>query len=304
MKETFLKGVKRLLRGLNTAASGMISLERRQEALTNNLANAQTPGYKKDDPVLRSFPNYFLERIRDFNQNTTGLVVGVPGQREPVGELSNAVYTQERIPNFGQGALVQTSNALDIALEDQNIPYQTVNGRLVKPAGFLAVQLADGSVGYTRDGKFDLDANGNLVTSEGYRVLGANHQPIQINESIRKEDLLIDTQGYVISYPNDPSRSKMIGQIGLVVVQNPNDLTRHGENLYGSNNVFPFVQDLGNGNPGIVLHQGYIEQSNVDAGQTMADMMVTVRGYEANQKVINAYDQSLQQLNSVGKVNG
>lgn len=293
-----------MLRGINTAASGMISLERKQEALTNNLANAQTPGYKKDDPVLRSFPNYFLERIRDFNQNKTGLVAVVPGQKVPVGELSNGVYTQERISNFGQGALVQTSNPLDIAIEDQNIPYQTVNGRLLKPAGFFPVQLADGGIGYTRNGKWDLDANGNLVTADGYRILGANHQPIQITESISKEDLYIDSEGYIIAYPNDSTRTRTFGQLGLVAVQDPNILNRLGENLYGSNTAIPFVQDPGNGNPGILLHQGYIEQSNVDAGQTMADMMVTVRGYEANQKVINAYDQSLQQLYSVGKLNG
>lgn len=293
-----------MLRGINTAASGMISLERKQESLTNNLANAQTPGYKKDDPVLRSFPNYFLERIRDFNQNRAGLVAVVPGQNVPVGELSNGVYTQERISNFGQGALVQTSNPLDIAIEDQNIPYQTVNGRLVKPAGFFPVQMADGGIGYTRNGKWDLDANGNLVTADGYRILGANHQPIQITESISKEDLYIDSEGYIIAYPNDPTRTRTFGQLGLVAVQDPNILNRLGENLYGSNTAIPFVQDPGNGNPGILLHQGYIEQSNVDAGQTMADMMVTVRGYEANQKVINAYDQSLQQLYSVGKLNG
>lgn len=283
----------------------MFTLERKQEALTNNLANAQTPGYKKDDAVLRSFPNYLLGRINDFNQNGTVPAVGAAvGQYAQIGEIANGVYTQELIPSFSQGTLVETKGALDLAIEDSNIPYQTIDGRLVKPAAFFAVQMADGTVGYTRNGKFDLDANGNLVTPDGYRVLGANQQPIQITDSIRKEDLYIDPQGNIIAYPNDPSRTRTIGQIGLVVAQNPNDLIRRGENLYGSDNALGFVTDPGNGNPGVLLHQGYIEQSNVDTGQTMADMMVTVRGYEANQKVINAYDQSLQQLYSVGKING
>ncbi|WP_147535405.1 flagellar hook-basal body protein [Bacillus marasmi] len=293
-----------MLRGLNTAASGMFSLERKQEALTNNLANAQTPGFKKDDPILRAFPNHLLERIRDFNQNGTTGTGQVSGQYPPNNEIASGVYTQERIANFSQGTFVQTSGALDLAIEDSSIPYQTINGRLVKPAGFFAVQMADGTVGYTRNGKFDLDSNGNLVTPEGYRVLGTNHQPIRITDSIAKEDLQIDTQGNILAYANDPARTRNIGQIGMVVVQNPHNLIRRGENLYGSDNAIPFVTDPGSTNPGMLLHQGFIEQSNVDAGQTMADMMVTIRGYEANQKVINAYDQSLQQLYSVGKVNG
>jgi flagellar basal-body rod protein FlgF len=293
-----------MLRGINTAASGMFSLERKQEALANNLANAQTPGYKKDDPVLRSFPHLFMERIRDLNQNAAAGAVQVPGQEAPIGELSNGVYVQERIPSFSQSALVQTSGALDVAIEDQNIPLINVGGRLVKPAAFFPVQLEDGTVGYTRNGKWDLDANGHLVTSDGYRVLGADHQPIEITDSIDKADLFIDTNGNIIAYPNDPARTRTIGQIGMVVVQNPNELSRRGDNVYTSANDIPFVQDPGNGNPGVVLHQGYIEQSNVDAGQTIADMMVTVRGYEANQKVINAYDQTLQQLFSIGKING
>ncbi|NMD69126.1 flagellar hook-basal body protein [Bacillus sp. DNRA2] len=293
-----------MLRGLNTAASGMFSLERKQEALTNNLANAQTAGYKKDDAVQRAFPNYLLGRINDFKENGAVGANAEIGQRAQLGEISNGVYTQELIPSFGQGTLVQTSSPLDVAIEDSNIPYQTINGRLVKPAAFFPVQMADGTVGYTRNGKFDLDANGNLVTADGYRVLGANHQPIQITESIQKADLSIDTEGNIMAYANDPTRTRSIGKIGLVVAQNPNDLVRRGENLYGSNTALPFVTDPGNGNPGVLLHQGFIEQSNVDTGQTMADMMVTIRGYEANQKVISAYDQSLQQLYSVGKING
>lgn len=293
-----------MIRGLNTAASGMFSLERKQEALSNNLANAQTPGYKKDDAVLRAFPNLLMQRIQDFNQNASTTVGrdGVPNQG--IGELNTGVYVQERIPSFSQGNLTQTGGPLDLAINDQSIPYQTINGRLVKPAGFLAVQLENGAVGYTRNGRLDLDANGQIVTSEGYRVLGANHQPIQLPAGVSKEDLSIDPEGNITAYANDLTRTTMIGQIGMVVVQNPNELIRRGENLYGSENPIPFVSDAGNGNPGLSLQQGFIEQSNVDTGQTMAEMMVVVRGYEANQKVINAYDQTLQQLNSIGKING
>ncbi|MEH7504898.1 flagellar hook-basal body protein [Neobacillus drentensis] len=294
-----------MLRGLYSAASGMFSLERRQETLSNNLANAQTPGYKKDDTMLRAFPKLFIERIRDFNEKIPGASGSqIPGQAVPVGELTNGVYAQERIPSFNQGTLVQSDQPLDVAIEDQDIPLQVVNGRPVKPAAFYAVELPDGTVGYTRNGKWDLDANGNVVTSEGYRVLGADHKPIQITGGIRKEDLYINADGQLISNPNIPAKSSNVGQIGIVLVQNPYELKRQGGNVYKSENPLPFIQDNGGTNPGVSLHQGFIEQSNVDVGQTMTDMMSTVRAYEANQKVIGVYNQSLEQLYSVGKING
>ncbi|WP_040209400.1 flagellar hook-basal body protein [Neobacillus jeddahensis] len=294
-----------MIRGLYTAASGMFALERKQEALSDNLANAETPGYKKDDTVLRSFPKLFMQRVQDFNEN--GAATGgtqIPGMAVPIGELTNGVYAQERIPSFSQGAVVETGNALDVAIDDQSIPFQTVNGRQVKPAAFFAVQLPDGTVGYTRNGKWDLDVNGNVVTTDGYRVLGADHQPITITDSISKEDLYIGADGQIVAYPSDPAKTKTVGQIGIAVAQNPLELRRLGGNAYGSDTPLAFIQDGGGANPGVTLQQGYMEQSNVDASQTMTDMMMTVKGYEANQKVISAYDSSLQLLNSVGKING
>jgi flagellar basal-body rod protein FlgF len=294
-----------MLRGLYSAASGMFSLERRQEALSNNLANAQTPGFKKDDTVMRAFPKLLIERIQDFNENIPSAAeLHIPGQNVRIGELTNGVYAQERIPSFAQGTLVQSDLPLDVAIEDQNIPLQVVNGRTVKPTAFFAVQLPNGTEGYTRNGKWDLDANGNVVTSEGYRVLGADHKPIQTTGSIQKEDLTINAEGQLIAKTSDPTKTTNLGQIGIAIVQNPYELTRQGTNVYTSENPLPFMQDNGGTNPGVSLHQGFIEQSNVDLGQTMTDMLSTVRAYEANQKVVGAYNQSLEQLYSVGKING
>ncbi|WHY94144.1 flagellar hook-basal body protein [Neobacillus cucumis] len=295
-----------MLRGLYTAASGMFSLERRQETLANNLANAQTPGFKKDDTVLRAFPKLLMQRINDFNEMAKVSGPGVPpipGYPVPIGDLYNGVYAQERIPSFTQGALVDTNNPLDIAIEDQEIPAQNVNGRQVKPNAFFAVQLPNGTVGYTRDGKFDLDTNGNLVTADGYRVIGSDNKPVQINSSISKEDLQISPNGQIIAYPNEPSKTRNIGRIGISIAQNPLDLRRLGGNVYQSTK--PLQMNQGNGaNSGVTLHQGTIEQSNVDLGQTMTDMMSTVRGYEANQKVLGVYDQSLDKLYTVGRLDG
>lgn len=285
-----------MIRGLYSAASGMFSLERKQEALSDNLANAQTPGYKKDDTVLRTFPKLFLQRINDLDQNGKGTQIS---GSVPIGVLSNGVYAQERVPSFSQGTLVQTSNPLDVAIEDSGIPTVDVNGRQVKPTAFFAVQLPDGTVGYTRNGKWDLDANGNVVTSEGYRVLGANNQPIQITNGVAKENLSINSAGQIIEYPNDPARTRIGGQIGIAMVENPLELRRMGGNVFQSDNAIA----IGGADAGVSLQQGFVEQSNVDPGQTMTEMMLTLRGYEANQKVVSVYNTSLEQLYSVGKMN-
>jgi flagellar basal-body rod protein FlgF len=295
-----------MIRGLYSAASGMFSLERKQEAFAENLANAQTPGYKKDDTVLRSFPKLLLSRIRDFEQSKTGFAAGVsqnPAQPAPIGVLVNGVYAQERIPNFQQGTIVQTDLPLDVAIEDSGIPLQEVNGRQVKPSAFFAVQLPDGTVGYTRNGKWDVDANGNLVTADGYRVLGANGTPIQLTGEISKEQLVINEKGQITMTSDDPANRRVVGQIGIAIAQNPLELRRLGGNVYQTAAPLPLVQNITD-YPGLSLQQGYLEQSNVDPGQTITDMMVALRGYEANQKVIGVYDQSLQQLYSVGKING
>ncbi|MCM3566993.1 flagellar hook-basal body protein [Neobacillus mesonae] len=290
-----------MIRGLYSAASGMYSLERRQEALADNLANAQTPGYKKDDTALRAFPSLLINRIRDLDAQGKIPVNGapqLPGQAVPIGELYTGVYAQERIPSFQQGTLVQTDQPLDLAINDQDLPEQTINGRQVKPAAMFAVQLQDGTVGYTRNGKWDLDANGNLVTSDGYRVLGVDGKPVMLTGSIQKEDLRINEDGQI--FVQNGNQTQAAGRIGIAIAQNPLDLRRLGGNVYQSTTPLQINQ-----NPaGVSLNQGFIEQSNVDAGQTMADMMMTVRGYEANQKVIDVYNQSLQQLYTTGKLNG
>jgi flagellar basal-body rod protein FlgG len=295
-----------MIRGLYTAATGMFALERRQATLANNLANVQTPGFKKDDSQLRAFPNLLLSRVQNYKAsgNSTSETVGkaIP-VGVPIGVLTTGVYAQERVPNFSQGQLVETNQPLDIAINDENIPAQNINGKLVKPAAFFAVQLPNGTVGYTRYGKFDLDANNNLVTPEGYRLLGADHRPLQINEEISMGNFSVTADGQLMANAKDPANTRVAGQIGMVVVDNPWELTRLGGNVYRSTNPIPFIQDAGQGNPGFSLQQGYVEQSNVDATQTMSDMMTTVRNYTANQKVISAYDESLQKLNSTGSIN-
>lgn len=277
-----------MLRGINTAASGMIALQRKQDALTNNLANAETPGYKQDYSPLRTFPEMLLERIRD--QKT--------GANSSIGSLSMGVYNQETLPLFLQGSLVSTNMPFDVAIEDQQLGLVGENN--VKPSAFFAVQTAEGGFQLTRNGHFSVNENGQLVTATGEFVLGRNGAPIASPELL-SGDVAIKENGDIIAYPNDPARATYVGSIGMVVVANPNELTKAGNGLFELQSGTPALIEQAPPQ-GVTLHQKMLEQSNVDTAQTMTEMMANIRLYEANQKVLQAYDKTLEQLNTVGRV--
>lgn len=283
-----------MLRGIDTAASGMIALQRRQEALTNNLANIETPGYKKVDTTLRSFPEVLLERIHD-SGNGNG---SNPTSFSLVGSLQQGVYAQENISSFMQGDLVSTDNPLDVAIDDRALTVQ--NGQ--KPGAFFAVENGAGEVRYTRNGRFTIDEAGQLRTTEGYAVLNPNGQPVQTSAELAGGDVSISADGEIILYPDDLSRRTVLDRIGLVLIQNPNDLIKDGNGLFkleGGGNPPPLLTELP---AGVQLRHKMIEKSNVDPTMTMTNMMENVRLYEANQKVLQAYDKSLELLNSIGRV--
>lgn len=290
-----------MLRGLEAAASGMLAQQRRQEALSNNLANVDTAGYKKDDTAQRAFPELLIERIQ-YGQRDSG-IAGIPGSggiSTPLGSLYNGVYTQELIPQFQQGTLQETGRSLDIAIDDQNIPFGTQGGKQLKPSVFFAVQTPDGQIRYTRNGKWDRSADGQLITSDGYLVLDAQGQPIRLPD----DDFKILSDGQILTHPGDPASTAGLGRIGVVLAGDPKQLVREGNNAYRwtGPNPLPYVQQPEAA--GIRLKQGFVESSNVDSAQTMADMMMTMRSYEANQKVIQAYDRTMELLNRVGSLNG
>ena len=278
-----------MLRGIDTAASGMIALQRKQNALTNNLANAETPGFKQDSSPLRSFPEMLLSRI---NQNT--------GMAPKIGTLPMGVYNQETLPLFSQGSLVSTNLPFDVAINDQALAPIMENGRSTQPASFFAVQTADGGMQFTRNGRFSVNENGQLVTAAGDLVLGNDGQPIADAE-LSGGDIAIQANGDIIVHPGDPAQARTIGSLGIMVVNDPNQLVKKDNGLYGLEGATPamLAQTLPDG---LQLHHKMIEQSNVDLSQTMTDMMANIRLYEANQKVLTAYDQTLEQLNTIGRV--
>jgi flagellar basal-body rod protein FlgF len=280
-----------MLRGIDTATSGMISLQRRQDSLTNNLANAETPGYKQDASLIRSFPEMLLERIRDQENGSA--------KTPEIGTLSMGVYNQETLPLFSQGSLVSTKMPYDLAIQDTQLAPILENNQVIKPSAFFAVQTADGGIQLTRNGHFTVNANGQLTTAAGDLVLGANGAPIAGVELL-SGNVAIKENGDIIANADDPARATRIGTVGMVSVNNPNQLVKTGN---GNFQLERADTNMITGAPaGVQIKQKMLEQSNVDTAQTITQMMTNMRLYEANQKVLQAYDKTLEQLNTIGRV--
>lgn len=272
-----------MLRGLYSAASGMIAQQQRTEMLTNNLANAQTPGYKADHASMRTFPNLLIQAL-----HTEELP---PRRTRRVGELATAVYLQERMPNFRQGDLTETGNATDLALLEGVMP-ETETGR--PGALFFVVQIEDGEVRYTRNGQFSLDGEGYLTTADGYYVLSTLGEPIQVDD----EDFHVDETGTVTR-----SDGTIAGQLNVVYAEDPLQLVKEGNGHFRFDGEGELPTAIGNDEIFFQIKQRFLERANVDTAQTMADMIAAFRSFEANQRVLQAYDQTLEKaVNEIGKI--
>jgi len=288
-----------MLRGLYTAASGMIAEQRRHDAVTNNIANLNTPGYKSTRSVNQAFPEMLITAMG-----------GTEPQAAPIGKLNTGVFAEENLIGLLQGDVTETDRPQDLALVsdilvngatfDASGKYVDPNGNVVyQPQAFFTVQDANGERRYTRNGSFRTAADGTLVSSEGLPVLGVNGQPITVpgswdNVVVTSDGRLLDkTTG--AGLPGNP-------QLLLTRVDNPNDLIREGDGLFRYEGAANGIAPVQAGDR-VEIRQGYLERSNVDASQSMVDLMAALRAYEANQKVVQFYDQSLDKaVNEVGKV--
>ena len=278
-----------MLRGFYTAASGMLTQQRRTEMLTNNISNANTTGFKADQTSVRSFPEMLLGNMQR-NAMPTENNLSVP-KLSQVGSLSTGVYVQEASPLFTQGTLEETELSTNIALADENLPINEETGR----AGSVlyTVQDKDGQMRYTRDGSFTLDAQGYLTNSKGYYVLDENNERIQL-----ENDRFTVTEKGMILEGNDQAV-----RLGIGYADDPTkQLVKDGEGLYRAvDNELPNAYAA----EGLTFStkQGFLEGSNVDQSRTMTEMMSAYRSFEANQKVLQAYDKSLDKaVNEVGKL--
>ncbi|WP_100400371.1 flagellar hook-basal body protein [Bacillus sp. FJAT-44742] len=274
-----------MLRGFYGAAAGMITQQRRTEMLTENMANINTPGYKGDHASIRSFPEMMI-----YAQNTASMP---PNQAAPIGALATGVYMQERTPNFAQGDLRETGNSTDIALLQGNIPVNEETGRA--GALFFNVTNENGEQRYTRNGSWTVDGDGALVTAEGHYILGTDGNTINVGN----EHFIVGENGVI-----ETEEGINAGQIGVAFAGNPESLVRDGGGLYRlgeGEDELPNALEVEEVN--FQLNQGFLEGANVDAAQTMTEMNSAFRTFEANQKVLQAYDQSMDKaVNEVGRL--
>ena len=252
------------------AQTGLEAQQMRMTVISNNLANANTTGFKRDRAV---FEDLIYQNIvqpgADSSQNTqvpTGLLLGT-GTR---------VVATEKL--FTQGNLAQTDAPLDVAIQ----------GR-----GFFEIQLPDGTTAYTRDGSFTVDSQGQLVNSNGY--------PLQPAITIPPNTLTITigVDGVVSALSSGATAPTQVGNIQLVDFINETGLQARGENLYleTASSGSPTPGTPGQNGLGTII-QGALETSNVNVVEELVNMIETQRTYEVNSRAIETADSMLQYVNN------
>ncbi|MEI2666694.1 flagellar hook-basal body protein [Rossellomorea sp. LJF3] len=280
-----------MFRGFYTVASGMLSQQRKTEMLTNNMSNANTPGYKADQASMRAFPEMLMDRI-DSTSIPTEKKLSIPFNQR-VGTLNTGVYMQETIPSFVQGDLQETGRGLDVALLDGSMPVDEETG--IRGSVFLTVEGPDGSPRYTRNGNLTVNGNGFLTTNSGFYMLDENGDRIQLES----DQFTVGENGQIVVDGN------AVAKLGVGYSDNPNLLVKQGDGLFATEGNATLPDAYEETNVSFATKQGYLERSNVDASRTMTDMMSAYRAFEANQKVLQAYDRSMEKAaNEIGRVNG
>ncbi len=250
------------------AKTGLDAQQTRMDVISNNLANANTTGYKS---ARASFQDLVYQNLRQPGGQTTEQTQAPSGLM-----LGTGVRVAGSEKLFTQGNIEQTGNSLDLA----------VQGR-----GFLQVTTPDGSIAYTRDGSLHMDQNGQIVTANGYALDPA------ISVPANAQSITIGSDGTIsVSVPGQAA-TQQIGTVQLADFINPAGLQPNGDNLYleTASSGSPQI-----GQPGLnglgTLAQGALESSNVNVVEQMVDMIETQRTYEMNSKAVSAADSMLQFL--------
>lgn len=256
-----------MVRGLYTSAIGMMTQMQKMDVITNNIANADTTGFKKDSTVVQSFSEELTKRLDDPKYRLIK-------HNKGIGDMSLGVFVDQVTTDFSFGSFEQTGGTLDLA----------INGD-----GFFAIDFVDaqGNVveKYTRDGSFTLNANGTLVTADGYPVVGENGA-ITISNGV----INIDENGNVYS------NNEFVDKIKMVAFENNETLRKYGNNLYDRIDESVETDFVG------TVIQGRLETSNVNSVQEMVKMITASRVYEANQKMIQTHDSTLSRaVNDIAK---
>ncbi len=264
-----------MLKGLYTASTGMVNEQRRVDVMSNNLANSATTGFKKEGTTSRAFKDVLAYKIKDTSE---------PYYARYEGKMNMGVKIGETYTDYSQGSFHETGNTFDLALSGN---------------GFFAVEFtskdykdkaSETSVKYTRDGSFTLNKEGELVNKDGDYLLdkGGNH--IKLDPFTKYS---IDRMGVI----RNQATGAQAAQIQVTDFVDYNYLEKYGETMYQP------VEGATQQDATAQVYSGYLESSNVQVVQEMVDLIAFTRAYESNQKIIQAYDQSLDKaVNDLGKV--
>ncbi|RGE43241.1 flagellar basal-body rod protein FlgG [Comamonas testosteroni] len=257
-----------MINSLFIAKTGMEAQQTQLDVISHNLANVSTTGYKRANAV---FEDLIYQNLRQVGSQTT------EQSQLPTGlHLGLGVRTVATSRNFLQGSLQQSSNALDVA----------INGN-----GFFEVNMPDGTIAYTRDGSFEVDSQGQLVTSSGLPVANG----ITIPNGATKVSISAD--GVVSVTMPGQAAPQQVGNIAMSQFINPAGLEPRGQNLYVETAASGQPQQGTPGTNGLgTIQQGYLEASNVNVVQELVTMIQTQRAYEMNSKAIQTSDQMLAKL--------
>ena len=255
-----------MLRGIYSAAAGMLAQNVLTDNLANNIANVSTTGFKKVSTAFQAFDDVLMSEMKNGNQR-------------PLGKYAASVVPQGSYVNYAQGAIAQTGNNFNVAL----------NGE-----GFFKVSLPNGDEAYTRDGHLSANSQGVLTTVDGNKISGKGGE-IQLPQGYT--EMQIRTNGEVLVFQPGQTQPQIVGQLDVVNFDNPQKLQKIGANLYTSE------ESPNNNTQNTTVEQGSLELSNVNVIREMVDSMQGMRTYEILQKSIHMQNDTLgKAVNDVGKV--
>jgi len=247
-----------MIKGIYSSGSGLQPRMTQLEILSNNIANSNTTGFKKDNLFIQVMKNAALSQIQG---------------EGPLRGLDSKEFT-----DFSEGSFNQTNAPLDLAIQ----------GR-----GFFVLDTPQG-VRYTRNGNFSLSADGTVVNSDGYPLLGSSGK-IQIPqpEKISEASISID------EYGNVTNGTTTLGKVRVADFQNPSDLKKDGASLFVSTGPEkPVELDVQHS----LIRQGYLEESNVDPVESMVQLVELSKNFETDQHMVQSQDASLEKAMDVGRV--
>lgn len=260
-----------MLKGLYTAYTGMLNEQHRMDVITNNLANANTNGYKKEGATSQAFNDVLAVKLKDTSE--------AAGTTRAVGINNLGVKIGEGYTDYSQGPMKETENAFDLALSGP---------------GFFAVSYMnrdnESSIKYTRDGSFTMNDQGYLQTHDGDYVLSTGGARIRLDPL---SDVRIDINGNIMQ----GEETAPVAQIQIRDFRDYDYLEKFGENYYQT------VEGAAFQDAEAKVYQGFLESSNISVVTEMVNMINISRAYETNQKVIQTYDSTLDTaVNQIGKL--